>query len=358
MNQTSGAAPIRVLVVEDSPVARDLLVHLLNSDSRLNVVGVASDGEQAVAEALRLRPDVITMDIHLPKLDGFMATRKIMETCPTRIVMVTASSIPHEVAATFRALEAGALTVLGKPLGPGHPDHRTMADELIQTVKLMAEVKVVKRWAHRRPPVRAKPLDAMPEITRAGGIRVVAIGASTGGPLVLQSILSGLTSEFEAPILIVQHISVGFAAGFTEWLSRSSGYPVRIAVDSETMQPGIAYFAPDGSHMTALANGTIALTDELPEYGMRPSVSRLFRSVATAFGPRAIGVLLTGMGSDGAQELKLMQDAGAVTIAQNKESSVIFGMPGEAVKLNAASYVLAPDGIAALLKGLVRRNNR
>ena len=351
MNALVGNGPVRVLVVDDSPVARELLAYLLNGDPQLQVIGVAPDGEQAVEAAARLRPDVITMDIHLPKMDGFAATRKIMETCPTRIVMVTASSIPHEVAESFRALESGALTVLAKPLGIGHPSHVAAAQDLIRTVKLMAEVQVVRRWARPQAAAAVPPPRAYPGA--AAAIKVVAIGASTGGPLVLQAILSRLMPDFAVPILIVQHISPGFTDGFTEWLSRSSAFQVKVAGQGEYAIPGIAYVAPDGSHMTILANGCISLTSQAPEYGLRPSVSTLFRSVAAAFGEHAVGVLLTGMGRDGAQELQLMRQAGAVTIAQDKESSVVFGMPGEAVKLNAAKYVLEPEGIAMALNRLI-----
>lgn len=361
-------AAIRVLVVDDSTVARELLVYLLNSDPKLQVVGVAGDGERAVAEAQRLRPDVITMDIHLPKMDGFAATRKIMETCPTRIVMVTATSIPFEIAATFQALEAGALTVLRKPPGLGHPNHKALADEIVQTVKLMAEVQVVKRWARtaRSVPSAAatsyaaakEPANGCNERVAANEIRMVAIGASTGGPLVLQAILSRLPKEFAVPILIVQHISAGFTTGFCEWLARASGFTVQVPQHGEYALPGIAYVAPDGMHMTMQMNGTIGLASDPPEYGLRPSVSCLFRSVAAVFGPQAIGILLTGMGRDGARELKLMHDAGAVTIAQDRETAVIYGMPGEAVKLDAATYVLPPDDIAVTLNRLVNKRTR
>jgi two-component system, chemotaxis family, protein-glutamate methylesterase/glutaminase len=343
---------IRVLIVDDSQVARDLLVYLFNADSRLQVIGTAEDGEQAVAMAQRLLPDVIAMDIHLPKMDGYEATRKIMETCPTRIVMVTATALPHEVAATFHALEAGALTVLAKPLGPAHPGYAQMADELLRTIRLMAEVQVVRRWARKASAIAGKM--SHEPLPRAE-IRLVAIGASTGGPLVLQTILKRLPRTFSVPILIVQHISGGFSPGLAEWLGRTSGFPVRIPRYGEPVQPGIAYFAPDDLHLQVTPDGRIALSSAPPEHGSRPAVSCLFRSVATAFGPNAVGVLLTGMGRDGARELKQMQDAGAVTIAQDKESAIVNGMPGEAVKLNAATYVLAPEDIASTLDWLVKQ---
>jgi two-component system chemotaxis response regulator CheB len=344
---------VRILVVDDSPVARELLAYLLNSDPALAVIGTVPDGEQAVEAAARLRPDVITMDIHLPKMDGYAATRAIMETCPTRIVMVTASPVTHEVAASFRALEAGALAVLAKPAGPGHPEHAQATEELLRTIKVMAEVSVVRRWRRTEGPPGSAVRAPAPALAGAD-LRLVAIGASTGGPLVLQTILANLKRPFAAPILIVQHIAPGFVAGLVEWLGRSCGFEVRIAVHGEPALAGAVYLAPDGVHMTVRADGgvaRIAFSSAPPEHGARPAVASLFRSAA-AFGPRAAGVLLTGMGRDGAQELKDMQDAGALTIAQDQDSAIVNGMPGEAVKLGAARYVLAPEAIAGLLNTL------
>jgi len=349
------AAPpqlIRVLVVDDSVVARDLMVYILNSDPAIQVVGVAQDGEEAVELAGRLLPDVITMDIHMPRLDGYDATRRIMERCPTRIVMVTASALPYEVAETFHALEAGALTVVARPLGPGHREFATAARELLRTVKLMSEVSVVRRWNRKKKDqAGAPPVGEV--VAGAGPVRLVAIGASTGGPLVLLAILSQLPKRFNAPIVIVQHISTGFADGFAEWLSHAAGFPVQVARNGERLLDGHAYLAPDDLQMQVAAGSVVRLVADPAENGLRPSVSYLFRSVAAVYGGKAVGVLLTGMGRDGAKELKQMQQAGAVTIAQDKESSVVFGMPGEAVRLDAARYVLAPDAIAAMLQRLV-----
>lgn len=347
MNPTD---PIRVLLVDDSPVVSALLEHVLAGDPRLVLAGTAEDGEKGVAEASRLLPDVIVMDIHMPTLDGFAAARRIMETCPTRIVMVTASTSAKDVASTFKALEAGALAVLAKPVGPGHPDFAAQSAELVQTVKSMAEVPVVKRWRRRSPAAPAANVGAADL-----DVKVVALGASTGGPLVLREILSRLGAGFPVPVLIVQHISAGFAEGFAEWLTRASGYPTWVARHGEAARAGMAYVAPNGMQMSLSGSGLIVLADAPPEYGLKPSVSYLFRSLAANFGPRAIGVLLTGMGRDGAQELKLLRDVGAVTIAQDSESSIVFGMPGEAVRLGAAAHVLAPDAIAETLRRLASR---
>ncbi len=338
---------IKVLVAEDSPVVREFLVHILGSDPDIRVVGTANDGEQAIAAVKHYRPDVITMDIHMPKMDGLEATRRIMETDPTPIVIVSGSTDPHETATTFRALEAGALAVLGRPAGIGHPDHAATAKELVQTVKLMAEVKVVRRWPKTR---RESALPA------AATVKVIAIGASTGGPPVLQTILAMLPKDLPVPVLIVQHIAAGFITAFVEWLAQSSSLPVHVATHGEFLVPGHVYVAPDEFQMKVEYGGKIVLTKDEPESGLRPSVSYLFRSLAAVYGGDAVAGLLTGMGRDGAEELRLLKEKGATTFAQDKDSSVVHGMPGEAIKLDAATFILAPDKIAAVLTDLA--NNK
>lgn len=349
---------IRVLVVEDSPVVREFLIHILSSDPEIQVIGTASDGEEAIEAVKHKKPDVITMDINMPKMNGLDATRRIMETHPTPIVIVSGIWDNREVETTFRAMEAGALAGVQRPMGIGHPDHEVTARELVQTVKLMSEVKVVRRWVRPQRPesATAAPPSKEVEIKRIPSeIRIVAIGASTGGPIVLQTILSGLPKDFPVPLLIVQHIAHGFTRGLVEWLAQSTVFPVHIAVDGEYLLPGHAYVAPGGFQMKVEFGNRIALSKDEPEGGLRPSVSYLFRSVAKVFGQNAVGVLLTGMGKDGAEELKLMREKGAVTIAQDKGSSVIYGMPGEAIRLDAATYVLSPDKIATVLSGMINK---
>jgi two-component system chemotaxis response regulator CheB len=254
-------------------------------------------------------------------------------------------------------MEAGALAVLKKPMGIGHPEHEANAKELIQTVKLMSEIKPVRRWPSRALEVRAaKAMPGTPLPKTQKQINVVAIGASTGGPPVIEAILSGLPEDFPVPLLIVQHMAAGFTTGFVEWLDRTSALPVHVATDGIRILPGQAYVAPDGVQMKVEMGGKISLINDPPEHGLRPSVSYTFRSVTKAFGVNAVGVLLTGIGEDGAKELKLMKDNGAITIAQDKESSVVFGMPGKAVDLDAAMYVLPPNMIVATLIRLANRN--
>lgn len=342
--------PIRLLVVEDSPSVREFLLYLFASDQEIRIIGTAANGEEALEAVRDQRPDVITMDLHMPKMDGYAATRAIMENYPTPIVVVTGSSSSNDTSTTLSALEAGALAVMKRPAGIGHPEHAVHARELIQTVKLMSEIKVVKRWAKRKQPGTEPPsaVAAPPH----NQLRLVAIGSSTGGPLALQQILAPLPRNFALPIIIVQHIADGFTDGFVQWLSNASGYPVHILENGATLQPGHAYVVPNG-HQAALDTYLHAsLKKGVSENGHCPSVSYLFRSVASTLGAHAVGVLLTGMGRDGAAELGLMRARGAITIAQDKESSVVHGMPGEAIALGAAAYVLPPDKIVALLAGL------
>ncbi len=348
--------PIKVLIVEDSRVVAEFLTHVLHSDPQIRVVGTAGDGDEALAAAQSTRPDVITMDIHMPKLNGFEATRSIMENCPTPVVIVSGSSSIDEVATNFRAIEAGALAVVARPRGIGDPLHEATAKELVGTVKLMSEVKVVKRWPryNRMPsPVQTSELEKMP--SGPFSAKVVAIGASTGGPLVLQTIFSGLPKDFPLPVLVVQHMSPGFAQGFVEWLSHSTGFPIRVAVQGEPLLGGRAYIAPDDFHLGVHAGSRVLLARDDRENGMRPSASFLFRSVKAAFGRNTVGVLLTGMGTDGVEELKRMRDAGGYTIAQDEESSVVHGMPGQAIKIGAAKLVLPPEGIAKALTAMVAK---
>ena len=340
---------IKVLIAEDCVIVRDLLVRILESDPAIRVVHCVRNGIEAIESIARFSPDVITMDIHMPHMDGYEATRRIMETQPRPIVIVTASYDGDDVSKTFRALEAGAVALIEKPPGIGAPDYEVRAQKLIAIVKAMSEVRVVRRSTRVRRIAPALPA------TAAGprdGIDLIAIGASTGGPPVLHTILSALPKPFPVPIVIVQHIAPGFVQGLADWLSGSIGIPVQIACNGQRALPGHVLLAPDDCQMRITAGGLISCTSEPMENGLRPSVSHLFRSVALTHGKRAIGVLLTGMGRDGAEELKLMRERGAVTIAQDKESCVVNGMPGAAVQLDAAIHVCPPLEIAAILRTL------
>jgi two-component system chemotaxis response regulator CheB len=336
---------IRVLLAEDSAVTRAYLSYLLEDDPGIEVVGAAKDGQEAVELAAKLRPDVILMDVHMPNLDGYEATRQIMETTPTPIVMATASSSQSETRGGFTALEAGALILLSKPPALWEEGHEESAAELLRTLKLMAEVRVVRRWAGRREN-GGHPSNRFP---RPRDPKVVAIGASTGGPQTISTILAALPGPLGVPVLLVQHISDGFIDGFVEWLGTRTSMRVVVAAQGDELRPGTVHVAGGGRHMTVTRDGRLNLDHGPPMYGFRPSISRLFDSVATYAGREAVGVLLTGMGRDGADGLRRMRDAGGLTMAQDEASCVIFGMPGEAVRLKAACEVLPPAAIAEAL---------
>lgn len=346
-----GCGLIRILIVDDSAVVRDLLAHIIASDPVFEVVGAVTNGTEAVRANVELRPDVVTMDIHMPELDGYDATRQIMETQPVPIVIVSGSCDVQETSEAFRALEAGALAAVARPPGIGHPGHKEAADLLLRTLKSMSEVKVVRRWPKDRfGKLVASP--SAPAPATSNRLNLVAVGASTGGPSAVQLLLRSLPTAFPVPVLIVQHMSPGFIQGFAEWLAQECARPVMVASHGAQALPGHVYLGPDGRHMGIDRSGRIVLANGEVQYGLCPSVAALFRSTSKCYGASAAGVLLTGMGKDGAEELKLMRDCGAITFAQDEESSVIHGMPGEAIRLGAATHVLPPDRIGQMLTSL------
>jgi two-component system chemotaxis response regulator CheB len=345
---------VRVLVVEDSLVERTLMVSLLGADPEIEVLGAVPNGVAALAFLEHQRPDIITMDTTLPDGSGYETTRRIMETTPVPILLM-GEHWSGEEQQESRAVDAGAIAELQKPPGMNSPGYEEATRRFVQTVKAMAEVKVVRRWGRHPQWRNGRSLQghaATPETACAQGrspLHLVAVGSSTGGPAVLKTLLAHLRKDFAPPVVIAQHIAPGFLDGLTKWLGQTTGHTVQIAAQRERLEPGRIYLAPDGLHMGVEPPGVIVLRKDALEHGMRPAVSYLFRSVMSTFGKSAAGVLLTGMGRDGADELKQMRDSGALTIAQDQATSVVFGMPGEAVKLGAAMYVLPPEKIAALL---------
>jgi two-component system chemotaxis response regulator CheB len=352
---------IRILIVEDSSVVLMLLVDILRSDPRIEVIGTAPNGREALQFLATKSPDVILMDVEMPEMDGFETTRRIMETQPVPIIICSGSGNPRETITAFRLMEAGAVACVEKPLGRKHADYDAMAAHLLQTVKLMSEVRVVRRWPKMRSQSKTEEGTAPSSPARSfspalADIETIGIGASTGGPPVLQTILAALPRDFPVPVLIVQHIAHGFVAGLVEWLNQTTGLTIHVAAHGMAALAGHAYLAPDDFHMGIRASGEIVLSHEPPENGLRPSVAHLFRSLASIYGPRALGVLLTGMGKDGALELKQLRDRGAFTIAQDRETSIVHGMPGAAIVLDAATLVLPADKIADALIARVSRH--
>jgi len=339
--------PISVLVVEGSSDVRASLVHLLNSDPCFTVVGAYAATAAAIDHVLRCRPDVVLMDIRPPGMDGVEATRRIMETRPVPIVVCGAAVRSQDAATMFDSFAAGAVACVTTPPDREHPSFTEVSRHLLQTLKLMSEVKVIRRWAHLRNP-STRPL-VPPKIAPSRKVKIVGIGASTGGPPVLQTILSAMPLDFPAPILIVQHIVRDFISNLADWLSQTTGARVHVAEQGIDPLPGHVYLAPDDHHMEIDSHGRISLNAAEPDNGLRPSVNHLFSSLADHCGPNAVGVLLTGMGRDGAEQLKRMKQRGAVTLAQDRSTSVVHGMAGEAISIGAVDWVLPPDQIAPAL---------
>jgi two-component system chemotaxis response regulator CheB len=339
---------IKVLIVDDSKVVQVFLTQLLLYDPEIEIVGVAGSGYEAI-ELIRVKkPDIITMDIEMPGMDGYVTSRTIMETYPTPIVIVSGVEKVSEPSNIHKYLEAGALAVVIHPAPFELTQFTSFRKELIQTVKLMSEIKVIKLYPRKRKDHLKPHHEVQPFENDLKRIQIIAIGASTGGPLALQMILSRLPKDLPVPILIVQHIAPGFVKVFQKMLSSSSGIKLKIAEDGEKLFAGIGYIAPDNFQM-GVTRSKILLSNLPPENGSKPSVSYLFRSVAQTFGANSIGVLLTGMGKDGADELKDMRDKGAITVVQNESSSVVFGMPGEALRLGASNNALSPESISEIL---------
>ncbi|MEI7499870.1 MAG: chemotaxis-specific protein-glutamate methyltransferase CheB [Bacteroidota bacterium] len=347
---------IRVLIVEDSPTSQGLLRGILSEDPGFEVIGTATDGEQAIEFVIKKHPDVVSMDIYMPVMDGVVATRQIMKQSPVPIVIVSSFYTPAEVKMSFKILEAGALTILPKPFGPGHPQYHQSAKHYRNTLKMMSEIKLSAR--HENQTVITKAKIEAPIVRPASGFtrenkKIVAIGASAGGPLAIQIILKGLPKNFPLPVLIVQHIDTNFASGFCDWLNTTSNLPVHIAKDGETLLPGHVYLAPGDHHIGLKQEGVVSITKDIPEKGLRPAVSYLFKNIAKIYAKSAVCILLSGMGTDGATELLTLRQKGAFTIAQDANSSLVHGMPGEAIRLGGACVVLSPEDIVKELNKIL-----
>jgi two-component system chemotaxis response regulator CheB len=333
-----------------------LLVAVLEAAPGVQVVGTGMNGEDALRLVSRLRPDVVTMDVRMPRMDGLEATRRIMREMPTRIVIVSASMMHADMDLAFEALKAGALTVVRKP---GLQDPETCG-KIVQAVRLMAGVPVIHHWGRteRRVSVACaegrasgSPAHELPFDIRNSkpDIRIVGIASSTGGPAALAALLGELPASFPLPILVVQHVTPGFTVGLAEWLGIQTRLSVSVAGHGETPRAGTVLIAPDDYHMQVDRRGVVELVKESPYKGLRPSANYLFSSLARAFGSKAMGIILTGMGDDGVNGLEALHRSGGLTLAQDESSSVVYGMPREAVARSAVDRVLPLNQMALAL---------
>lgn len=332
---------VRTLLVDDGALDLEVLRRALSASEDLSVVGVARNGREGIELARRLDPDVICTDLEMPTMDGLGMVKEVMRTNPKPVLVLSHHIGDRSSSRVFDLLEAGAVDVLPKPSDPA------AFETVITRIKILAGVRVFRRLTTRPAAVGATRLSA--------GLAVVAVGASTGGPAALLEILRPLGADFVAPILLVQHIAEGFLKGYVAWLDKQCSLRCEIVEGTVAALPGRVYLAREGAHLVMSGKDRVGISDAAAWSGHRPSVNHLFRSVADTCGRRSIGILLTGMGRDGAEGLKDMRDTGAMTIAQDQASSVVFGMPREAIRMNAAELVLGPDQIASTLLAQARR---
>jgi two-component system chemotaxis response regulator CheB len=332
---------IRVLIVEDSAVVRGLLEHIISHDPRLEIAGVAGSAEEALRILDRVSPDVISMDIRLAGMNGFEATAKIMACNPTPIVVVSGSVEREDLQLTMNALRAGALAVLEKPVGTTSSGYAALAERLCTQLVIMSQVKVIRRHVAALPAHPPKPGLA----PHPGGYRMLGIAASTGGPAAVVQILGTLGPDFPLPILLVQHITSSFLEGFASWLGGACPFSVSIVRDRVVPARGSLYLAAPDRHL--LLDGQVLRADgSVPVRAQRPSATVLFESMAKSLGAGALGVLLTGMGEDGAAGMLELRKRGGHTIAEHESTAVVYGMPAAAVGLGAVCESLPLPMIA------------
>lgn len=341
------AEKVRVLVVDDSAFMRRVICNILNSDPEVEVAGYARDGEEAIKKVKNLRPDVVTLDVEMPRLNGLGALSVIMRECPTPVVMISAYTAKGRKE-TIKALELGAVDFIAKPSGEVSPHLEKLRDEILEKVKVAAKSRV-KRLIRA---VKEKPSKRL-RVKAAGMSKIVVIGASTGGPRAILEILSKLSPNLPACFLIVQHMPEGFTTSFARRLDTKSPLKVMEAQNGSPLRQGIAYVAPGDYHLL-VDSSSLNIIKGLKLHGVRPAIDFTMESAANKFGENTIGVLLTGMGVDGAAGMKAIKERGGITLAQDEETSLVFGMPKAAISLGCIDEVLPlhkiPERLSMLLE--------
>ncbi len=320
------------MIVEDSPAVRALLVHIISADQRLEVAAAFSTAEEAIAALPTVRPDIISMDIRLPGMDGLEATRQIMSERPTPIVVISASIERGSLKSTMNALNAGALSVVEKPVGLGSGDYSAIAREICTQLAIMSDVAVVRRRIRPRVP----PVPDGPRIQP----RLLLCAASTGGPQALAALFGGLPAALPLPVLLVQHMGAAFMEGFADWLRSVVPQRVRMATAGLMPEPGTIYVAPGDRHLRVGARGVLTISNDPPVGGQRPSATVLFESAAEALSGAAAAIVLTGMGEDGAVGVRRLIDAGGFALAEHESSAIVNGMPAAAARSGALTLPL------------------
>lgn len=373
------SSTINVFLVEDSLVALTILKRLLANAPDLEVVGTAQNGEDALAQIPRLQPHVICTDLKMRGMDGLALTQSVMAQYPTPILVISNSVHPQDGQQIFDLLQAGAVDVFPKPNVGTLADYQQVQQDLLTKIRVLAGVKVFARRSSLRSssqgPAKSQPVsipvypqgsdsgavasstpsESGSRFLSRGGIRAIAIGASTGGPQAVSQVLRGLAPDLTVPVFCTQHISPGFLAGLVSWLQSQCTLPIRVATPGDYPQAGTVYFAPEGHHLGMDTKGYLIYLDDSSDTGHCPAVTVMFDSLTQFYGRFLAGVLLTGMGRDGAVGLQAIARSQGLTIAQDEQSCVVFGMPKAAIELNAAQAVLPIDQIAAFLRPKLRR---
>lgn len=341
---------IKVLLVDDSPLVLTILKRMLSSSPDIEVVGTARHGQEALNLIPRLQPAVVCTDLYMPVMDGLQLTREIMARYP-RPILVVSVSVDDGSSHVFSLLEAGALDVFSKPRHGFDANSADFAADLAQKIKILAGVRVFRKSPPL--PAAATPPRRLPAFKIEAPVRLVVMGASTGGPQALRTILTGLPANFPCPVICVQHISDGFLPGLVEWLASGCRLELTIAQPGHRPAPGVVYFPREGTHLTFDHQGRFVTSLEAPVDGHRPSITLTMRSAAQCYDHGVVGVLLSGMGKDGADGLQAIARAGGITIAQDEATCVVFGMPRQAIELGATQFVMSLEEVAdTLSKGL------
>lgn len=342
---------VRVLVADDSPTIRHYLKEIINDTHNMIVVGEAKDGQEVIELVHKIRPDVVSMDINMPKMDGLEATRQIMSETPTPVVVVS-GLVESDIELSMRALDAGALAVVEKPPDRQNIEFEAKRKQLIRTIGAMAGVSVIsrRRSSHKNINDHQQTEEFKSITSRLRKPEIIGIGASTGGPSAIQRILKDFPEDISVPIVIVQHMPHEFLQGMSRWLQRSTRLTIKIAESGDILKVGTVYIAPGTAHMTIQRQDSKLLVQLIKDRGTpqyQPSINMLFNSLATTCSSNAIGVILTGMGDDGASGLLAMKQAGAKTLAQDEKSSTVYGMPQAANLCGAVNSILPLTSFAS-----------
>lgn len=341
---------IRVLIVDDSETARQIMTEALSGEDDIRIVGYARDGAESVSLAEKLTPEVVIMDILMPGMSGLDAIREIMKRAPARILVMSNAAETRTDRVGSDAIQAGALGIMLKPRAG--PDFAAMKRDILSRIRLVSQVAIPRASGRgQRNGTRAQ---SEPQAAPAYKVRLIAIGSSAGGPGALREIFSRLPARFHVPVIVAQHQASGFMSGMAEWLAGSSPNPVRVAEDGETMRSGTIYISPDSVHTGVTIDGKIQLQAGPEIDGARPSINHLFTKVAESYGPMALALLLTGMGSDGVRGLSRVKAMGGRVFVQDQSTSLVFGMPSQAIREGIVDRVLKLDEIPeALIKALM-----